>query len=62
MRGVLRAICCEMQHSASATAKPPSLQSCALLIAPEWISARKRKVQVLFLFEIAARWGPGFKP
>src|SRR5687767_9976277 len=31
-RGVSRAICWEMQHSARATASPPSLQSCALLM------------------------------
>src|SRR3954469_3498054 len=34
-RGVSRAICWEMQLSASATARPPSLQSCALFTTPE---------------------------
>ena len=33
--GVSRAICWEMQLSASATARPPSLQSCALFTRPE---------------------------
>src|SRR5207244_2876989 len=40
-RGVSRAICWLMQHSAKHTASPPSLQSWALLITPEWMSARK---------------------
>ena len=34
-RGVSRAICREMQLSARATARPPSLQSCALFTRPE---------------------------
>ena len=47
-RGVSRAICWEMQHSANATARPPSLQSCALLTDPEWISERRhRAIQLL---------------
>ena len=37
-RGVSRAMCWLMQLSASATARPPSLQSCALLTTPDWIS------------------------
>jgi hypothetical protein len=45
-RGVSRAINCEMQLSASATARPPSLQSCALFTRPDWIRPRSVECSV----------------
>ena len=39
-RGVSRAMSWLMQLSASATARPPSLQSCALFTRPDWIRPR----------------------
>ena len=50
-----------MQLSASATARPPSLQSWALLISAALNEAAQGRVQAALLFQIATRRRAGFQ-
>jgi len=60
-RGVSRAICCEMQHSASATAQA-AIAAIMRALDRAGINQRpQRKVQVFFLYEVATRRRAGLQ-